>query len=107
MRTTDLGPAGRSTWRDDTQALEKILLELWKEVLARNDVGLSDNFFEFGGRSLHAVMITSRLEEITGLEVPADLIFRAQTVSEMIGALTGQGVTGGSPTTVPVPRTGR
>ncbi|MDQ1355593.1 MAG: hypothetical protein QG657_5903 [Acidobacteriota bacterium] len=40
---------------------EKILLEVWEEVLGFQKPGLHDNFFELGGDSIKAIQVAARL----------------------------------------------
>ena len=45
---------------------EGIVLQVWREVLASDDVGLADNFFESGADSLQFVEMVYLLEEAVG-----------------------------------------
>jgi acyl carrier protein len=74
----------------DAAALEQYLLRLWSEVLSREGIDREDNFFDLGGRSLHVIMMINRLQEAIGVEVPLTMMFEAQTVAEMVIALTGR-----------------
>ena len=42
---------------------------VWREVLGRSDVGLSENFFEAGGDWLAIVAVRSRLSAVLGREI--------------------------------------
>ncbi len=42
-------------------AIEKILVEIWKEVLNRDEIGINDNLFVIGGDSIKTIQISSRL----------------------------------------------
>jgi len=42
---------------------EKILFDMWREVLGRDDFGIDDDFFGLGGTSLTALDIISRLSD--------------------------------------------
>ena len=44
-------------------------------MLDLNDVGVNQNFFELGGSSLQAAIMTSRLTEDLGVRVPTSLLF--------------------------------
>jgi len=62
--------------------LERLLVELWQEVLGRK-VGIDDNFFELGGNSIKAVMVMNRLQEkINSIFHPVS-IFDAPTISKL------------------------
>jgi len=49
---------------------EKIIANIWKEILNMDKVGVNDNFFEIGGNSLSIVKLKARLEKGFGKEVP-------------------------------------
>lgn len=40
---------------------EKILIEIWEELLNRKNVSITDNFFDLGGHSLKATALASRI----------------------------------------------
>ncbi|MBK8985704.1 MAG: amino acid adenylation domain-containing protein [Chloroflexi bacterium] len=62
---------------------EKLLADLWAQVLHVQPVGLHDNFFELGGHSLLATQIVSRIRKMTQVELPIRAIFEAPTVGEL------------------------
>jgi aryl carrier-like protein len=44
-----------------------LVFSLWSEALGHNEFGVTDDFFELGGDSLHAVRILGRMPaELTG-----------------------------------------
>lgn len=59
---------------------EAVLLDIWRTVLDRDDFGPKDNFFDFGGDSVHAISIASRASR-AGLPVTALAILTRQTVA--------------------------
>lgn len=59
---------------------QELLIEVWKEVLGLQQVGIRDSFFDVGGHSLIAVRLIARIQEITGRRVPVSAIFRAPTI---------------------------
>lgn len=67
--------------------LPEIVLRVWRELLGADDVGLDDNFFELGGHSLLAARIVARLADATGVQLPGDALYVAQTPAELV-ALT-------------------
>jgi oxalate---CoA ligase len=78
---------------------EAMLVDIWKEVLKHDLVGIYDNFFNLGGDSLLAAQVISRIRAAFGIVIPLETIFREPTVAEQaktvgdillteIGALT-------------------
>jgi len=61
---------------------ERILAEMWGEVLGIDAVGLHDNFFELGGTSLHALQVAARAREV-GLQLTPETLFEYQTIAEL------------------------
>ncbi len=41
--------------------IENLMVSIWKEVLSKPEIGVTDNFFRLGGDSIKAVQIASRL----------------------------------------------
>lgn len=66
---------------------EKVLCEIWKEVLGLERVGVTDNFFKLGGHSLLAVRLASQIEKIFGKSLPIRTILVAPTVAEQVAQL--------------------
>lgn len=60
--------------------LEKILAEVWQDVLRRPSVGTQDNFFDLGGHSLLTVKVQAGLKERTGRVIPITDLFRFPTI---------------------------
>ncbi len=46
---------------ESTNEIQKIIIQVWQNVLNVSEIGISDNFFELGGDSIKAVQIASRL----------------------------------------------
>jgi len=63
--------------------VEKMLAQIWTEVLSVQQVGISDNFFDLGGDSLIATRIVSRVIQRFQLNIPLRLLFEAPTIAAM------------------------
>jgi amino acid adenylation domain-containing protein len=59
---------------------EKVLAEIWKEVLQVSQVGVHDNFFQLGGNSLNVLQLSQKLAQRFGREIPVALMFRNLTI---------------------------
>ena len=62
---------------------EKIVAEVFAEVLGLDRVGLDDDFFALGGDSLIATRVSARLQAKLGREVPVRYLFEASTVGDL------------------------
>jgi surfactin family lipopeptide synthetase C len=62
---------------------EKMLAEIWAEVLHVPRVGVHDSFFELGGHSLLAIRLVSRIRETSSAKLDLVRLFSAPTVAEL------------------------
>jgi amino acid adenylation domain-containing protein len=67
-------------YRAPASALERVLAELWEEVLGVDGVGADDSFFELGGDSLRAALLVNKLQERLGQTLYVVAIFDAPSV---------------------------
>ncbi|MEP6486691.1 amino acid adenylation domain-containing protein [Microcoleus vaginatus GB2-A3] len=63
--------------------VEKMLAEIWAQVLGVERVGIHDKFLELGGHSLLAIRIVSRLRDTLKVELPISSLFASPTVAEL------------------------
>ncbi|HEX7186103.1 MAG TPA: amino acid adenylation domain-containing protein [Thermoanaerobaculia bacterium] len=71
--------------------LEMGLIDLFREVLDIERVGLRDSFFELGGHSLLAARLASRVRATFGVELPVRRLFESPTVAELADAVRDLG----------------
>ncbi|NBE98014.1 MULTISPECIES: non-ribosomal peptide synthetase [unclassified Nonomuraea] len=64
-------------------ATERLLCEIWKDVLAVAVVRPSDDFFLLGGNSLQAVTVLNRIRSRTGVELHLDVVFLHPVLSAL------------------------
>jgi thioesterase domain-containing protein/acyl carrier protein len=82
----------RSSSPNPRNEIERKLLEIWKELLGTDAVGVNDSFFELGGHSLLAVRMVERIRQAFRQNLPLAKLFTAPTVAELALALgTGDG----------------
>lgn len=72
-----------------TNPIEANLLGIWKELLAIQEIGIRDNFFQLGGHSLTATRLVSRINKELNVEVKISQIFQFPTVKELAEAIAG------------------
>ncbi|HEX5719284.1 MAG TPA: amino acid adenylation domain-containing protein [Thermoanaerobaculia bacterium] len=105
--------------RDDHEALrkhipprtpiEEILAGLWSDVLGRERVGASDDFFVLGGHSLSATRVVARIREVFSVEFPLRTLFEAPVLSDLaerVETRLRSGVAFDAAPIVPIPRQG-
>ncbi|RCG33248.1 amino acid adenylation domain-containing protein [Sphaerisporangium album] len=66
---------------------ERLVADIWAEVLDLERVGALDDFFHLGGHSLLAVRVTARLRADVEVDMPIRTIFARRTVAELAAAL--------------------
>ncbi len=68
---------------------EDKLVQIWKRLLLVDEVSTDDNFFELGGHSIVAAQMFTELENETGIRLPLALLFKHQTIAEIVSSING------------------
>ncbi|WP_189533544.1 non-ribosomal peptide synthetase [Streptomyces roseolilacinus] len=98
--------AGGAAYTAPRDTTERVVAEIWAEVLGVERVGIDDGFFDLGGHSLLATMAVSRIAERLGREVELRTLFENPSIREfgpLVGAARRAAAGGG---VVPVDRSG-
>ncbi len=66
---------------------EKVVAEIWADLLAAPRIGLDDNFFHLGGHSLLAARLVARIRARTTLELPLRALFEQPTLRGCVASL--------------------
>jgi amino acid adenylation domain-containing protein len=74
---------GKAPYLAPRTSVEEILIEIWKSVLGKPQIGVADNFFELGGYSLLATQVVSRLKKKFQIDLPLRAIFESRTIAEL------------------------
>ncbi|MEU6730597.1 amino acid adenylation domain-containing protein [Nonomuraea wenchangensis] len=72
--------------------MEETLAGIWAELLGRERVGVTDDFFALGGHSLLVVRLIGRIDAAFGVELPLRRCFDATTVEEQALAVLEEGL---------------
>ncbi|BCK68534.1 hypothetical protein Srufu_024870 [Streptomyces libani subsp. rufus] len=79
---------------DTTEArtpAERIIAEVWTEVLGVEPIGVGSNFFRLGGDSIHSIHVVAKAKE-RGLELTPQMIFQYDTLADLAAAAGSNGV---------------
>ncbi|HKV09555.1 MAG TPA: amino acid adenylation domain-containing protein, partial [Thermoanaerobaculia bacterium] len=67
--------------------VEEVLAGIWAEVLGRDQVGVTDDFFALGGHSLLATRVIAQVKAAFRVEMGLQSLFREPTVERMAASL--------------------
>ncbi|XVS67309.1 non-ribosomal peptide synthase/polyketide synthase [Actinosynnema sp. CA-299493] len=68
---------------------ERVVAEVWGDVLGVTEVGAEDDFFALGGDSILSIRVTSRLRAAFGVQLSPRALFEHPTVSGLATAISG------------------
>lgn len=61
--------------------VEEMAARIWSEVLAVDQIGVHDNFFEIGGHSLLAIRVIARVHAVFQVDLPVHTLFLEPTIA--------------------------
>jgi hypothetical protein len=64
-------------------ATEKILAQIWAEVIGIEEVGVHDNFFDLGGHSVLVTQVALRIRNVFNIDIGLRPIFERPTVAAL------------------------
>jgi amino acid adenylation domain-containing protein len=80
--------AGSVAPRND---LERVLSEIWMDVLGLQRVGMDDNFFALGGNSMLMVLLFTRIRQRLGQRIGLTTVLSSPTIAEQARSLMSPG----------------
>ena len=83
-------PPLKNAFRAPESEHEKVLAQIWQEVLAVDRVGVDDNFFELGGDSIRSIQVLARAQA-RGIKLSLQVLFRHPSISEALKHQGGSG----------------
>ncbi|MFW6012301.1 MAG: amino acid adenylation domain-containing protein [bacterium] len=84
------GPRSARSHVLPSSPLQEVLVELWKELLGADRVGVRDDFFELGGHSLLATRAISRIRKLFQVQLPVRTFFEHPTVEGLESVLLAE-----------------
>jgi amino acid adenylation domain-containing protein len=66
-----------------TNETEERLVEIWKEILGREPIGIKDNFFDLGGHSLKVTQLISKINIAFGVGIGIETVFLEPTIESI------------------------
>ncbi len=86
-------PAAPTTvFAEASNELESSLVKAWQEVLAREQIGIDDNFFDIGGHSLLVVRLHRLIAKSIAQPVSLTDLYRFPTIRALASYLSGDSV---------------
>ncbi len=73
---------------DPTGPIEPLIAEAWREVLGRDQVLATDDFFALGGHSLMALKVVTTLRRRLGMVVSTKMVYRHPRLRDLAAELT-------------------
>jgi amino acid adenylation domain-containing protein len=71
---------GRATYVAPRNETEELILDIFKQVLERDNIGIKDDFFMIGGTSMSSMQIISKVEMALGVKLSMKNIFENSNV---------------------------
>jgi thioesterase domain-containing protein/NAD(P)-dependent dehydrogenase (short-subunit alcohol dehydrogenase family)/acyl carrier protein len=78
-------------WKAPSTETEKLIAQMWGEMLGHSKVSASDDFFDLGGHSLLAVQVINKLKKRTGKALPLTALLEAPTVESLAALIEPPG----------------
>nr|VFJ42352.1 MAG: amino acid adenylation domain-containing protein [Candidatus Kentron sp. FW] len=86
---------------------EKLLADIWAEVLGIRQIGIHDDFFQLGGHSLLATQVVSRIRDRFHIEMPLLALFEHPTVAGLNERIRTTRIESDLPPITPIDRAGQ
>ncbi|MCG8618977.1 MAG: amino acid adenylation domain-containing protein [Desulfobacterales bacterium] len=87
IETTQKEPSGENQDETPPDAYVTGLMRIWQEILNRNDISITDNFFDIGGSSLTAIRLVTAVEKAFNITLPVLAIFRHPVLEDLAAVL--------------------
>jgi amino acid adenylation domain-containing protein len=96
-------PALSTPYTAPTNPTQQALAEVWQDYFGIDRVGIRDDFFELGGDSLMATIMSARIHKRINVRIPLTEIFQGPTIELLSAYIQGQAKEAGEEF-APIPR---
>ncbi len=72
-------------------AVEETLVEIWKELLELDEVGVSQSFFRLGGHSLKATSLLWKIQTTFNVDLPLNQVLETDTIRKLAEIIANTG----------------
>jgi NAD(P)-dependent dehydrogenase (short-subunit alcohol dehydrogenase family)/acyl carrier protein len=83
-------PQLQTSYKSPKDETEKVIAQIWQDVLGIESIGADDNFADLGGHSLLAIKIVAELRKAFHVDLPVRALFDAPTVTELSDYIKNQ-----------------
>jgi amino acid adenylation domain-containing protein len=80
----DSRPAIDQGFVEPRSEIEKLVAQVWREVLKLEKIDVYENFFDVGGHSLLATRVISRIRDLFHIDMPLRTVFEAPTIAGLV-----------------------
>jgi amino acid adenylation domain-containing protein len=91
LQRQDTNERPRSSYVAPRNEEERTIAAIWQEILAKNEIGVHDNFFDLGGQSLTAVELISEIGKKIGKDMPVNILYKHPTIAKLSSYLREEG----------------
>ncbi len=85
-----LGGGGDRPYEPPRDETEQAVVDIWRQVLGVERVGIRDDFFALGGHSLLATQVVSRVKQAFDVKLPLRTFFENPTVAGLAQAIEAE-----------------
>ncbi len=78
------------TYNEAKTPMERVIQEIWENILKRSHIGIYDDFFVIGGDSLKAIQLIGHIRHIFGINYPLMEFFSKANIAAMASYIGGQ-----------------
>jgi amino acid adenylation domain-containing protein len=78
--STFFNPLNHTPAQNDIQ---ERLIQIWREILGKKEIGIDDNFFRLGGHSLKAMRLMAKVSQDFKVNIPLAMVFKKPTIKQL------------------------